>query len=513
MFNIRGDGAKIIGQGTYGCAVSPSLKCDANTPMNYSGAVSKLMKTTDAQKELAEFMIVARVDPDNKFHLGAPKICAPDTGHEWFRGMVKKCEPVSNAKNSEMSLLILKNGGPDLDVFCKKHAESYFKSNARKRLLEMLVEMHTMIAALKTLRDNDIVHYDLKPGNILFNVETGKFNMIDFGLMKNGATIRRRGIENRQGAFHWSYPLETGFMNAKTYNRFTMLNDAQKTAMCDDIAAAIVANRGSSFNKRYRNVDIFINHPTAFTIVFAYINRDMGVPSDFVIHYHVKKFFDGLEHVMRTKTHAEALEVFMQSVDVYGLGMSLQYMINCLREKSIMNDAMHSALSSVFSRMHTIDIRSRELDIDKLMTMYEGVLRQQGILSELGIEFSNHAKQQVGNISDSSSSQDTSSSGLPFARVRNSIRVPGVRRLRISKSSSKPLSTALIRFANEDPQDDYIDLTTNVCPPDKELNHLTNRCVKRCAKGKTRNEKFRCVNPNAKTRVRKPRLVFAPYKS
>lgn len=511
MFNVRrGRGAKLIGQGTYGCAVSPSLKCDANTPMDYSGAVSKLMKTTEAQKELAEFMIVARVDPDNKFHLGTPKMCAPDTQHDWFRGMVKKCKPVSNARDSEMSLLILKNGGPDLDNFCKNHATQYFKTNSRAKMFKMLVEIHTMIAALKTMRANDIVHYDLKPGNILFNTKTGKFNMIDFGLMKSGATIRRRGIENRQGTFHWSYPLEAGFMDANIYNRFRLLSDAQKTAMLDDIVDAIVRDDGKSLEKRYGNINIFINRPGAFNIIFAYINRDMRVPDISVIQYHIRKFFDGLNHVQRNKTHAEALELFMQSIDVYGLGMSLQFMINCLLSKSIIPDNIHAALTDVFSKMYAFDTRSRELNIDNLMTMYEDVLRQQGVLGELGIEFSNHMKQNVVNISDSSSSE-SASSDLPFARVRNSVRNIR-RRLRTSKSSSssKPLSAALKLFANEDPEPEpaYIDLTTKVCPLNKVLNPLTNRCVKSCAMGKTRNAKFRCVNPNAKTRVRKNRVEF-----
>ena len=41
---------KVIGEGTYGCVIEPSLKC--TTEQDYDNKVSKLMKYSDAVKEL-----------------------------------------------------------------------------------------------------------------------------------------------------------------------------------------------------------------------------------------------------------------------------------------------------------------------------------------------------------------------------------------------------------------------------------------------------------------------------
>ena len=63
------------------------------------------------------------------------------------------------------------------------------------------------------------------------------------------------------------------------------------------------------------------------------------------------------------------------------------------------------------------------------------------------------------------------------------------------------------------------------CPQDKEINPATNRCVKRCKEGEQRNEKFRCVKikqpnkpePNRKTsknkqKNNKPAMECPPEK-
>ena len=42
------------------------------------------------------------------------------------------------------------------------------------------------------------------------------------------------------------------------------------------------------------------------------------------------------------------------------------------------------------------------------------------------------------------------------------------------------------------------------CPPEKEINPSTNRCVKKCPEGKHRNDQFKCVNNTAKAKPKCP---------
>ena len=78
--------------------------------------------------------------------------------------------------------------------------------------------------------------------------------------------------------------------------------------------------------------------------------------------------------------------------------------------------------------------------------------------------------------------------------------------LSLSKSLSRSLSLRLENYATLDAAsinspDTFDKINLKQCPSEKELNIVTNRCVKKCKPGQTRNSKFRCVSN--KTRKQK----------
>ena len=50
---------KVIGTGTYGCVVKPSLKC--TTSQDYKNRVSKVMNKADAMEEYAEMEKISKI--------------------------------------------------------------------------------------------------------------------------------------------------------------------------------------------------------------------------------------------------------------------------------------------------------------------------------------------------------------------------------------------------------------------------------------------------------------------
>ena len=80
---------------------------------------------------------------------------------------------------------------------------------------------------------------------------------------------------------------------------------------------------------------------------------------------------------------------------------------------------------------------------------------------------------------------------------------PTVIRSSNSRSNSKSLSHALDKFATLDPASSSDIIQLKQCPSEKELNLVTNRCVKKCKPFETRNSKFRCVS--LKTRKHRKR--------
>jgi serine/threonine protein kinase len=212
---------KIIGEGGYGCVHMPALPCQTRVESrakdrakdrdnNDDNYVSKLMTKKNALKELNEFVFIGKLDKQDEYHLGEPKMCNPDTSSLEVMKNIGNCKHISLSKvmlnPSDYKLLILKYGGVDLDNICGKELFKYFSKSSPKAIDRFWLEVHQLLRGLVFFQRNNIVHYDLKPQNILYNPKTGKMRFIDFGLMRSTSKIIRESSEsdNGLGVVHWS---------------------------------------------------------------------------------------------------------------------------------------------------------------------------------------------------------------------------------------------------------------------------------------------------------------------
>ena len=116
----------------------------------------------------------------------------------------------------------MKYGGPDLKIFCKSKINQFLKTKKEEKSDKFWLEVHHLIKGLQFFRDNGIVHNDLKPQNILYDTKTNKLMFIDFGIMQTKAELIRtsKNNTNNQAVFHWSYPLDCGFMDYNSYSKY-----------------------------------------------------------------------------------------------------------------------------------------------------------------------------------------------------------------------------------------------------------------------------------------------------
>ena len=58
----------VVGEGAYGCVHKPSIHCKTQPKPNfdYKKYVSKIMKTKNAEQELAEFVTIGNIDPTDE---------------------------------------------------------------------------------------------------------------------------------------------------------------------------------------------------------------------------------------------------------------------------------------------------------------------------------------------------------------------------------------------------------------------------------------------------------------
>ena len=379
---------KVIGEGAYGCVHNPSLHCNIQPTanFNYDEHVSKLMKTKNAEEELKEFVTIHQYDPQDEYHLGTPILCKPKQNADELSDIAKckRTAPKFAQSPDQYSLLVLKYGGPDLKIFCKDTITQFLTTNKEEKSDHFWLEVHHLIKGLKFFKDNGIVHNDLKPQNILYDMQTNKLSFIDFGLMSSKASLTKLSKENKNNLanFHWSFPLDCGFMNYNEYSKYKR-NADRRSLIREELADMIID--GDTTNTA--NLDI--QKPEAFEIFFTYINPNGTNPRPSAKYDFMKKFFDGQDQIINTN-YDEYISRIIDSIDVYGLGFTLKYILNCFKRHNGVTELFFARCSALFYEMYDPNPETRELNINALLDEYENILLETGLLTRMNNSFENH---------------------------------------------------------------------------------------------------------------------------
>ena len=206
---------KVVGEGTYGCVIKPSLKC-RNKRVNYTNRLAKVMRKNDAADEYLEMKNITKTPGIEKYIMSMPDICSPVLDSTFFN-TVKKCEnkkfPALNPNDFRM--LIFEDGGVSLRQF----EESVVSTLSNEDFYIFLTKVYDLLEGLCFFHLHDIVHHDINDKNVVYNISTGKFRFIDFGLMKKRSRLI---VESKQSinsmATSWSnFPPEYECAN---FNKF-----------------------------------------------------------------------------------------------------------------------------------------------------------------------------------------------------------------------------------------------------------------------------------------------------
>ena len=172
-----------LGSGTYGCAYDPPIQCeDGETPEN---TISKVMKGNNAKREFKEYDIVRDTDPEGIYTIGALRMCKPELSNKKLQDYLKEtCTPIQKSKLDDLSMLLLENGGMDLDRYIREVFNKM--TNQQERALEtkrLFVRFMDILNGADLFTMNEVSHRDIKLQNVVFNKDTGRTKFIDFGIM------------------------------------------------------------------------------------------------------------------------------------------------------------------------------------------------------------------------------------------------------------------------------------------------------------------------------------------
>ena len=214
---------KILGEGTYGCVIKPSLKCKGKKSSKiYENKVSKVMRDKHAIDELKEMEYISNIKGIEKYAVNLPIKCKPDLTNSNFNKYVSKCDTYYVAQQylenpKKLSLLLLDDGGLDMQQSLKLIING--TDNDKKIFYNSFINL---FEGLEFFRKNKIVHFDIKLINLVYNFEKGEAKFIDFGLMKKDETIKKEYSNNSAwyARNHFNWPPENMCGTKEMYRKF-----------------------------------------------------------------------------------------------------------------------------------------------------------------------------------------------------------------------------------------------------------------------------------------------------
>ena len=438
---MSNDLPNVIGEGTYGCVHNPPLLCKDSSERDLKN-VSKLMATEEAVSEMKEYVLINNIDKNKDYYLGQPTQCSVGKVKS-NRLAIRECKISEQVFDdySNYSLLIMKNGGLNLDQYAKKMEKEVINSENKQKIEDFWLETHRLMMGLKLLYDNDVVHHDMKSGNIVYIEKENRLNFIDFGLMNKKSSLMsaNRKDDNWLTMAHWSFPLELEYLGYSAFLKMSGKSQSVKTQFVSSISTDISKTKPS------------MKISQALQAFFSIVNTKRDIFQLNSLSKYLEDYLLTLKDIDNKKKYEKFMEHTVNTIDSYGVATGLMIV-----------------LSSVYKFMDMEFVYELADILYKMFTphpIYENCLERH-ILKKQKLQFKEHKIVKETKIE------------TVFNKKIGSIKLKD-----IIITSKKKLSELA---------------SSPKCPDGKELNPYTRRCVKICKNGYARDKQFKCKRKTLK---------------
>ena len=375
---------QFLKEGSYGCVHRPPLQCEAPHPPNTPDQITKLMSKTDADTELKEYSLISTADPENDFSLKPPTACKIAQSQRNLNA-ITPCSNKTKVMNAldNYRLLVMKNGGEDLDVYGSKMQKLSPTPETRERVQYMWMEIHHMMMAIRTLLEHKIVHHDIKRDNILYCEKTRRMYLIDFGLMEVKAKAIGECETNDYGLDTpwWYYPFEGYFLNKRTFNRVIL--GELRGSDDDDSEFLIREFVEENFAQNYQKDEGHAENWLYFLKKFTLLTEEELVSL-------ISDFTDFIVDVQTEQINYETfLNQYFDTLDAYSLAVACIELLH--KTKAHVPEDFYHQSRALFLQMMSFDPMKRP-NIGTIVSSYENILESTGMLQVGGkkMVFKNH---------------------------------------------------------------------------------------------------------------------------
>ena len=385
-----------VGSGGFGCAYYPSLHCKDNIDICgnpildsfYKNKISKATTENNAINEINEQVRIDNADNNFSFHLPPPVSCKIENTIE-NKKHIDECYPLKTrmVDINHTQLLLIKNGGMDLDKFVNYLSNPISKSNYKNYndkhniIISFWKKSIMLIKAIQIFNVNNIIHNDIKPQNIVFNKKNGKLNIIDFGLVVNFNKYEFESSSN------FAYTMEKNILENK--NNFKSINNISDKEFDESLGVSETINIINKYKiSKDENINIFneIYKESSNKIkkkkILYFLSYVSELNYDFLSNPSYKKkygFNNSIDilnilskNIYKDKSFNEILNRSKITQDMYGIGFSLIYVLLQTFEYINNDEFIIKIYKILFSMMHP-DCFKRP-DIHELFNKYKEVV-------------------------------------------------------------------------------------------------------------------------------------------
>ncbi len=319
--------SKYINVGSYGCVIKPNLNCDGT--FGNENQITKFFFNEDNYKdEKKNHKQIEKIDKKKKFTIKIINSCKITLTPE-IKKKIKNLK-LCKLEKDEIYQIIYENGGDDIYNMFKINIEKLNKIN----LFSFLQKFVNIFEGLCIINENNLVHFDIRLDNILFDFKNNKFNIIDFGLMNKKKNVYTYNNIKNYNNIHPNYPNDINIV----YNIYNekIYEDLNKYELNSNILVKFIYNDLKNLNTKYKNIkDPYFKKLLKNIIeIYNYFSIDIFKQYNYI-------FFKKLKI-------SKIIKDFGDKVDVYLLGIAL---FNLLLEifKKLNNNSIKKIPLELFS--------------------------------------------------------------------------------------------------------------------------------------------------------------------
>ena len=203
--------SKLLSQGGFGCVYYPGIACSGKRDPRKT-IVTKLQKSDfNASNEVYIGKLIRKIPNYELFYLPVIESC-PVNIRNIDRELITECQVV--AKSQDVPFVLMSIPYVSNRAFFDVVAD---KSLGRKQMVSTLARTYSyLLTAIKNLIEIEVVQFDLKGDNILYNLATKDPQIIDFGI---SLPMSKIGPQNWSKYFYayapeyYVWPLEVHLIN------------------------------------------------------------------------------------------------------------------------------------------------------------------------------------------------------------------------------------------------------------------------------------------------------------